>query len=188
MPRPNRARGVFAEDNLAARIAVEREQRGWTYEGLAKRMSDAGCPLDQSAVYKIEKSKPRRRIVVDELVAFAQVFGVSVEDLLLPPEIATRREVVELLIHWNVADQQLDAAKVKCDEAWQAVKDYATAHPDVAPVLEDLLGRWADHYIVDDYRTVEVAKMMRELTRDARWADIIRADLDRLTAQDDGSA
>lgn len=44
-------------------------------------MTDAGCPIQGSAIYKIEKADPPRRITVDELVAFATVFETSAVDL-----------------------------------------------------------------------------------------------------------
>lgn len=84
MPRPNPPRSLQSEDNLAQRIAYEREQRGLTYEGLAQRLTDVGCPIQGSAIYKIEKGMPRRRIVVDELVALGKVFYLEITDLLVP--------------------------------------------------------------------------------------------------------
>src|SRR5206468_3991414 len=73
MPRVNPLRPVGNEANLARRIAAEREAHGWSYEGLAKRMTDAGFPIQSTAIFKIEKGKPPRRITVDEMVGFAKV-------------------------------------------------------------------------------------------------------------------
>ena len=98
MSRPNKRRGVFAEAHLAQRIAAERDARGWTNDGLAKRMTEAGCPMVGSAIFKIEKADPPRRIVVDELVAFAKVFEVPLEHLLLPPEVAASQELTRLVL------------------------------------------------------------------------------------------
>ena len=86
MPRPNEQRAIHSEAGLARRIAFEREARGWTLDGLAKRMTDVGCPIHSSAIYKIESNDPPRRITVDELVGFSRVLGIPVEELLLPPE------------------------------------------------------------------------------------------------------
>lgn len=97
MSRPNPGRTVFAEDHVAARITLERERRGWTLEGLAKRMTDAGCPLAASAVYKTEQGQPRRRIVVDELVAFSRVFVIPVDQLLLDPELEADQLLIDKL-------------------------------------------------------------------------------------------
>ena len=57
------------------------EQRGWSYTGLAQRMTAQGCAIDQSALYKIEKGNPRRRISVDELVALREVFAQADDPL-----------------------------------------------------------------------------------------------------------
>ena len=105
MPRPNKPRHVYAEEHLAERIATERQARGWTLEGLAERMSKADCAMSGSAVYKIEQGTPRRRITVDELVAFSRVFGVPVSDLLTDPELLAARQIAPLLDEWR---QNLD--------------------------------------------------------------------------------
>lgn len=92
MPRTNnRARGPEAD--VAARIAMEREHRGLSAAGLARLMTDRGCPINQSAINKIEQGDPPRRITVDELVAFAQIFGLEIDDLLTPAHAARDREV-----------------------------------------------------------------------------------------------
>jgi len=84
MPRPNKPRSIQAERALADRIAREREARGWSRESLAKRVTDVGCPIDATAIWKIEKGDPPRRIVVNELVALSRVFGTTfMEDLLV---------------------------------------------------------------------------------------------------------
>jgi transcriptional regulator with XRE-family HTH domain len=97
VPRPNPPRSLQSEDNLARRIAYERDRRGWTYEGMAKRLTDAGCPIQGSAIYKIEKGNPRRRISVDELVALAKVFDVDTENLLLPLELIAEHDAINLI-------------------------------------------------------------------------------------------
>lgn len=142
MPRPNKPRSVQAEAYLARRVMLEREDRGWTYDGLAERMTQSGCPVDPSAIYKIEKGKPPRRIVVDELVSFAQVFGVPVEDLLLPPELAAQKRLTELVIDWTAAKYEADAATTKQNEAWAAIEDYAAAHQEAESALESVFGKW----------------------------------------------
>jgi transcriptional regulator with XRE-family HTH domain len=97
VPRPNPPRSLQSEENLARRIAYERNRRGWTYEGIAKRLTDIGCPIQGSAIYKIEKGTPRRRISVDELVAFAEVFEVGAADMLIPLELIAEHEALGLI-------------------------------------------------------------------------------------------
>lgn len=96
MPRVNSMRSLANETNLARRIAFEREQRGWSYEGLAKRMAAAGYPIQSTAIFKIERGKPPRRVTVDELVGFAAAFDVTVEEMLVPVELIHDRRALEL--------------------------------------------------------------------------------------------
>jgi len=87
VPRPNPLRTLASgEENLASRIARERQRRGWSYEGTAARMTQAGCPIQGSAIYKIEKGSPRRRVSVDELVAFAEIFEITLPGMLEPAD------------------------------------------------------------------------------------------------------
>jgi len=97
MPRHNPARSIASESNLALRIAVERDQRGLSYEGLARLMADVGCPIQGSAIYRIEKGDPPRRVTVDELVAFGAVFELSIDEMLIPVEIVDQKEAKRLV-------------------------------------------------------------------------------------------
>lgn len=109
MPRPNKGRTIGREEYLAQRVQTLREDRGYTYEGLAKRMRDMGCQIQASAIFKIEKSEPRRRITVDELYAFARVFDVPVDELM---ELPGERPVRE-------AETALQAVQ----RDWQAIRN-----------------------------------------------------------------
>ena len=53
--------------------------------------------MSGSAIFKIEKADPPRRITVDELVALAQVFETTVENLLIPIEVLEREHAQDLL-------------------------------------------------------------------------------------------
>jgi transcriptional regulator with XRE-family HTH domain len=97
VPRHNKPRSIASEANVAERITYEREGRGLSYEALAKLMTDEGCPLVGSAIYRIEKGDPPRHITVDELVAFANVFDTTVPDLLLPMELVRKESARELV-------------------------------------------------------------------------------------------
>jgi transcriptional regulator with XRE-family HTH domain len=95
--RPNKPREVYAESYLADRIASERARQRMSLEGLATRMTKAGCAINQSAIYKIEQGQPRRRITVDELVAFSRVFGLPLDDLLTDPVLVRAGQIAPLL-------------------------------------------------------------------------------------------
>lgn len=105
VPKLNPARTLRSEANLAARIAYERDQRGWNNEELADRMTKAGVGIQGSAIYKIEFLG--RRITVDELVGFATVFGVDAANLLLPLEIAIQKASAKLLEALDIAGREL---------------------------------------------------------------------------------
>jgi transcriptional regulator with XRE-family HTH domain len=97
MPRPNPLRSIGGERNLARRIERERIARGLSYDALARRLTAAGCNIVGSAIYKIEKADPPRRITVDELVTLARVFETTVEDLLTPIEVLRNQRAQQLL-------------------------------------------------------------------------------------------
>lgn len=101
MPRNNQGRRRSEERDLARRMAYERDKRGWSNPELAKRMTSVGCPIDPSALYKIERGKPKpRKVEVDELAAMSIVFEIPVGELMRPPEQALgqrARELVEQL-------------------------------------------------------------------------------------------
>jgi len=185
--RPNKQREVFAEDHLAARIASEREARGWSLEGLAKRMTDAGCPIDQSAIFKIERTTPRRRIVVDEMVTFAKVFGVPVVDLLLPPEVAAYNELGRLVMEWDQAVKAVDKAEQTRAEAWEAVRAFVATKPDSEGALERVMEDWsAVYWDTTDDRKFQIAHQMWNATNSKLWADRLKVEIDRVAYKPTG--
>lgn len=75
-----------AERKLAGKIEQIRRDLDLSYGELSRAMTDAGCPIDRSSLQKIERGTPRRKITVNELVAFAEVFNVPVSSLIDAPE------------------------------------------------------------------------------------------------------
>ena len=122
MPKTTQRRTVNTELALARRIAYERQLRGWSYEGLAVRMAQVGCPIDQSAVYKIEKHDPPRRITVDELVGFGAAFGVPIQELLLPPHVVAQAAVSAALDRVNEATMVFEHAKADLETAKETAR------------------------------------------------------------------
>lgn len=110
MPRPNQARSIASETALAARIAHERKARGLGVDALAKLMTEAGCPIAGSAIYRIESGDPPRRITFDEAVAIASVFGLSLEDLSTPLELVRQTKARDLIAKLDPAIGALSEA------------------------------------------------------------------------------
>jgi len=72
-------RGVAAF-RVAGELKKRRHDRGWTLRDTAEALAGIGWPIIASGVSKMEEG--RRRVDVDDLLAFATVFGVSPHDLL----------------------------------------------------------------------------------------------------------
>lgn len=75
----NETENLNPEDRVAAAIARHRTEAGLTYEALAARMKAEGVTIHPSAIQKSEKSG--RKVSIDEMVAYASIFGVPVESL-----------------------------------------------------------------------------------------------------------
>lgn len=75
---------LSGEGNVAVRIKLEREARGWSTNALSDRMNEAGFEMNPSAVWRIENGK--RRINLDETIGFAEVFGLDLRNLVGPPQ------------------------------------------------------------------------------------------------------
>ncbi len=116
MPPSNPNRTIDDEDNLARRIRYERGLRGWSYEHLAQRLTSAGCAIQGSAIYKIEKAQPRRRVTVNELVAFARVFNLDAGNLLKPVDLLGDREAEKLTDRWLALQTQITSDIARADE------------------------------------------------------------------------
>jgi transcriptional regulator with XRE-family HTH domain len=178
MARPNKPRLIGSERSLARRIAWEREKRGMSYEGLASRMGLEGCAIQASALYKIEKGEPPRRITVDELVALSRVFGLSSEELLEPVEAVLNREVAASIARSSDAMDRLYAAVkdvIQARVAYRELRERADAGDDNG-VLADVL----NEHRIRAARRLNLPEAMAEGLR-RRKQDKLRAEaLDRL--------
>lgn len=110
MARQNPSRSIGGEANLADRIERELAGRGWSPADLADKLSAVGCPIQTSAIYKIVKGDPPRRITVDELLGLATVFETTPEDLLTPVELLDKQRAQELLKRLDESDKAMFTA------------------------------------------------------------------------------
>lgn len=114
MPPKKPPRQVNHERHLAARIRELRIEKDWTLDRVAEKMTAAGCPIDRSAIYRIEKSN--RQISFDEAVTFATVFAEALPSMMLPPEIARSREATKLFRAYQAARERFLAAAHEVDQ------------------------------------------------------------------------
>lgn len=145
MPRPNRNRTMRQEANVRRRIAYERARKGMSYDGLADRMTRAGCAINQTALYRLENAEPPRKISVNELFAFAEVFELSVAELTVPPELIEEREVFAALDQWREATAVAGRANQGLDESLEHLREELQAHPGATPAAT----RWLETYVQD---------------------------------------
>jgi len=171
MARVSTSRALQNEENVARRITREREARGWTYEETARRMVDAGVPLQYTAIYKIEKATPRRRITVDELVGFATIFELDVADLLTPVELIEHQEVNQALHEWVAAGSELRRSLKRLGDCWARLVVLRETSSDLPifeyldiPEVRDLADAAAQ--LEERYRSaVETGKVGRDVER-----------------------
>jgi hypothetical protein len=148
---PKQANPLMNEDSLARRVTYERELRHWSPGGLARKMTAAGCPMNQSAIWKIEHGQPRRKITVDEAMAFARVFDTTLEDLLNPPELVTESALNELLSKYEEHFAAAIASQIECNAIAIELDDLLAEHPEVREALGDALRRtFPDSPLVDE--------------------------------------
>jgi transcriptional regulator with XRE-family HTH domain len=170
MPKPNPPRSAGAEDMVARRVAYERARRKWSREDLARRMTDAGTPVNQSAIYKIEQGSPRRTISLDEAHALADVFGITLDDLESIPEDVLSTEVagyVDSVAELETVIRQLRGHILKLlaraadtANAARPMLDYMQSEPPWPAIreLEDRLTMLADLIIKvrDEYAGLRI--------------------------------
>jgi transcriptional regulator with XRE-family HTH domain len=129
--------GLGSEDDMARRIKYEREQRAWSPAGLAAKMTKAGCPMNQSAIWKIENGTPRRKITVDEALCFADVFETPLSDLLMPLNLVADRTAIRLLEAYERTVRMANKANAAKFTAQAALLRHLQNHPASAgAVLE----------------------------------------------------
>lgn len=148
MARRNALRSIEGESNLAKRVQTERERRGWSYETLARHMSDKGCAINGSAIFRIEKGSPPRKISVDELITFAQVFDSTVEDLLTPVELLRKERVRELVATIEEGQRNQEAGLAAMASGYVEYFEIAAFDPDLREYASHRLG-WSQEAAED---------------------------------------
>lgn len=170
MPRPNQPRSIASEKALARQVAAHREAKKMSYEGLASRMTLAGCAINASGIYKIEKAG--RRITVDELVAFSQVFGVAITDLLIDPDIAANQRLAELAGEWEAAYREYWAVDERVAKAWDELQSFVLSGAVDDAGQEALASAFGESFHADadpEVREREAAHFMVKLTDADHW-------------------
>ena len=97
-------------------VRTLRRARGWSQEDLARKMTDAGHPMHQTTLAKLESGI--RPTSVDELVALGALLNVNPRDLIrVPSEQGAEREVDEAML----ALQEVTAEMEEIDREMEAL-------------------------------------------------------------------
>ncbi|MCX4455766.1 helix-turn-helix domain-containing protein [Streptomyces sp. NBC_01728] len=120
---------LSGEANVAVRIKLEREARGWSTNALSDRLNEAGFEMNPSAVWRIENGK--RRINLDEAIGFADVFGIDLRNLVGPPQLAAQARAMELIDAVVDAFRETQRANAAYTQARDALDTYLAEHPDI---------------------------------------------------------
>ena len=136
MNRPVSVQDPFGMRHVATRVALlmERQNPPMSVDGLAKRMTENGCPrfARQTWYRMIDPDKPQS-VDADELLAFSRVFRVSMDSLMLDPAAEVAEAVTAAAVEWEqaiaeVRTKRLDLldAQQRADEARRKLARLAT--------------------------------------------------------------
>ncbi|MFG2224503.1 helix-turn-helix transcriptional regulator [Streptomyces sp. NPDC048644] len=126
---PGESLVLRGEENVAVRIKLEREARGWSTNAVSDRLNEAGYEINPSAVWRIENRK--RRVNLDEAIGFAELFGISLENLVGPPRLAAHARAMELVEDIRLRYREMHLANRAAAEARDALDVYLAEHPDL---------------------------------------------------------
>jgi transcriptional regulator with XRE-family HTH domain len=177
VPRPNRGRTLASEANLAKRIAYERDRRGLSYEALAAAMTEQGCAIQGSAIYKIEKGDPPRRVTVDELVALAGAFDTTIDELLTPVELLEQLDAKRLIDELDHVTHLAVETAVRLSVLWVEYIALTLNNPELGEYVEH---HWAAAAEIDfpvaafteDGETVSDDPSLNDVVAD--WTEAVR--------------
>ncbi|WP_328731859.1 helix-turn-helix domain-containing protein [Streptomyces caniferus] len=126
---PGESLVLRGEENVAVRIKLEREGRGWSTNAVSDRLNEAGYEINPSAVWRIENRK--RRVNLDEAIGFAELFGISLENLVGPPRLAAHARAMELVEGIRLRYREMRLANRAAADARDALDAYLAEHPDL---------------------------------------------------------
>jgi hypothetical protein len=95
-------------------------------------MTAAGCAIQGSAIYRIDKGEPPRQVTVDELLALADVFDVeNITDLLQPVELIEQKWAEAVAADFISATRELDDAQANAVRAVLRLAEVARTSADL---------------------------------------------------------
>ena len=165
----------LVESEFRDTLKRERKERGWSQAHMANLLKDKGLTVYPTTVAKIEAGERAARI--DEVVAVADVFGVSVDALLgrsarrqrgdkgltvsalaqLTQSTAVAVESLEAALRDRLTEldsfdlrRDETAARAECERAGDALADAAAETRKAAAKLQRIQKRRVEEFLSDD--------------------------------------
>lgn len=107
MPRKGARSHRSEELRVITRLEWELRQRDLSYAELAQLMTEQGHPTNPTAIHRLLHGSPRRRLTVNEAAALADVFGVTLNELLIEQDVLLGRQANVLLRELQDASRDL---------------------------------------------------------------------------------
>lgn len=126
-----------AQDSVVERLRAELESRGWSQSELSRRLADLRPPyhLSQGAISRMLAYDNPREITVDDLLAFVRVFGIPMDEFVLPTSITY--EVGGWGAYMTAVDklERLREARAEYDAAVAQARELVDEHAGLKPRL-----------------------------------------------------
>lgn len=126
-----------AQDSVVERLRNELESRGWSQSELSRRLADLKPPyhLSQGAISRMLAYDNPREITVDDLLAFVRVFGIPLEEFVLPAAITY--EVGGWGAYMTAVDklERLREAQAEYEAAVAQARELVEQHAGLKPRL-----------------------------------------------------
>lgn len=109
----------WADDQLGKRIRELREHKGWSQPQLAEKLSARRTPMHATTIAKIEAGT--RSVRINEAVALAETFGITVDGLLGRSTPDKSALIFELAGLWGDARNVANWIKKARDQTFEIV-------------------------------------------------------------------
>lgn len=126
-------------DLVVKRLVFERNVREWTTTEVARRLTETGFKISQSSVWSIEND-PRRKITFAEAVAFAELYGLKLDELTEIPHDVTGEAVSLLLEEAFAIRREGNALVARIVALLREVNNFNQEPPGQSDALYDYLG------------------------------------------------
>lgn len=138
--------GPEVEERFVNRVRSERKRHGWSQADLAEKMAARGLRAHPTTVAKIEAKKPadRRAVRLDEAAVLADIFGLTLDEMLELRRYAQTSALAEFAAAVSTSQGQVNeiasslydsAASLQVDNSDMARRTHDSSDADLTPDL-----------------------------------------------------